>query len=61
MVPFMISIGAPSWLDVAGQVEIIVDGVTAGMQTLTPDVVTVGKHWTATANVGSLSRKKLRP
>jgi hypothetical protein len=50
-VPFKITIGAPSFIDADPNVEIIVDGKSVGTAPLTPDVVTIGKHWTATANV----------
>lgn len=56
-VPFVITAAAPSWLDVAGNVEVIVDGQTIAMQPLAPDVVANGKHWTATVNVDRTAKK----
>jgi hypothetical protein len=54
---FTITVGAPSWLDVDGSVEIIVDGQTVGMQPLVPDVATNGKHWSAMTNVDRTGKK----
>jgi hypothetical protein len=54
---FTVTVGAPSWVSVDPQVEVIVDGVTVETKPLAPVMTMVGQRFSATIDVNRTGKK----